>query len=131
MKIVAYIATLIFVVVLIWVFCSQWVLDVVSDTPGVAQESKTAISTYLSFISAMMTAVTAVMATVAIGIGIVAAYTFRELKKEALKATQELVAEALSQENIDQRIAVAALRGVSEQGSQDSENEDQIDSSSS
>ena len=69
--------------------------------------------TYLGFMSAMMTAVTAVLAAVAIGIGIVAAFTFREITEKAERAAtakvEKLVAEKLSDEAIKTRVAEIAF----------------------
>jgi hypothetical protein len=74
---------------------------------GYQQEPMLLLPTYLSFISVMMTAVTAVLAAVAIGIGIIAAYTFREIKDESLKLASnrvnDLVSEKLSDEAIGLR----------------------------
>lgn len=108
MKDVAFFAGLIGGGVLVYLLISLGVVDRVDGIPGTEQEPVFAIPTYLSFISAMMTAVTAVLAAVAIGIGIVAAYTFREIKDEALKAASkkvnDLVSEKLSDKAIKARI---------------------------
>jgi hypothetical protein len=57
--------------------------------PSYSQTSQSwDIQTYLSFLSVMMTAITAVLAALAIGIGIIAAYSFREIKEEAQKAAK-------------------------------------------
>ncbi len=76
----------------------------------VQEEPAVAISTYLSFVSVMLTAVTVVLASVAIAIGIVAAYTFREIKEEAQKAASKTAAEALSDDVIKARIDEIAFR---------------------
>jgi NhaP-type Na+/H+ or K+/H+ antiporter len=108
MKAVGYIACIVGGVVLGYLLLSLGVVDAVDGVPGTLQEPAIAMPTYLGFMSAMMTAVTAVLAAVAIGIGIVAAYTFREIKDEALKAASkkvnELVSEKLSDEAIKARI---------------------------
>lgn len=58
----------------------------------------------------MMTAVTAVLAAIAIFIGIVAALTFRELSEKAQQAAQKRADEALSDEIIIARIDEIAFR---------------------
>lgn len=57
-----------------------------------------------------MTAVTAVLAAIAIFIGIVAAYTFRELTERAEAAAQKRADQALSDEVIMARIDQVAFR---------------------
>lgn len=108
MKAVGYIACVVGGVVLGYLLLSLGVVDAVDGVPGTMQEPAIAMPTYLGFMSAMMTAVTAVLAAVAIGIGIVAAYTFREIKDEALKTASnkvnDLVGEKLSDDAIKARI---------------------------
>lgn len=108
MKAVGYIACVVGGVVLGYLLLSLGVVDAVDGVPGTMQEPAIAMPTYLGFMSAMMTAVTAVLAAVAIGIGIVAAYTFREIKDEALKTASQkvndLVSEKLSDDAIKARI---------------------------
>ena len=78
------------------------------------EEPAIAMSEYLSFISVMLTTVTVVLASVAIGIGVVAAYTFREIKDEAQKTAsktaREKAEEALSDDVIIARIDEIAFR---------------------
>lgn len=94
--------------VLCYLLLSLGVVDVVDRVPGTMQEPAIALPTYLGFISAMMTAVTAVLAAVAIGIGVVAFFTFGGIKNEAQKVASErvneLVNEKLSDEAIKARI---------------------------
>lgn len=108
MRAVGYIACVVGGVFLGYLLLSLGVVDAVDGVPGTMQEPAIAMPTYLGFVSAMMTAVTAVLAAVAIGIGIVAAYTFREIKDEALntasKKVNELVSEKLSDDAIKARI---------------------------
>lgn len=93
---------------LCYLLLSLGVVDVVDGVPGTMQEPAIALPTYLGFISAMMTAVTAVLAAVAIGIGVVAFFTFGGIKNEAQKVASErvieLVNEKLSDEAIKARI---------------------------
>lgn len=108
MKVVGYIAVFIGGMVVTYLLVSMGVVDAIDGIPGTREEPAIALPTYLGFVSAMMTAVTAVLAAVAIGIGIVAAYTFREIKDEALKAASakvnELISEKLSDDAIKARI---------------------------
>ncbi|MCA8929213.1 MAG: hypothetical protein KDC18_14195 [Alphaproteobacteria bacterium] len=112
MKIIAALAGLIGGVVLCYILLSLGVVDRIDGIPGTQEEPVFAIPTYLSFVSAMMTAVTVVLAAVAIGVGLVAAYTFREIKEHAERAASEkienLVAEKLSDEAIKARVAEIA-----------------------
>lgn len=113
MKIAGYAAVFIGGVVVCYILVSMGVVDAIDGIPGAQQEPASALSTYLGFVSVMMTAVTAVLAAVAIGIGIVAAYTFREIKDEAQKTASmkvnELVSEKLSDDAIKARIDEIAL----------------------
>lgn len=84
------------------------------------------LPTYLTFIGTMLTAVTVVLAAVAIGIGLIAAFTIREIRENAKEAVVEArriakdakdeaavgrkealqkVEEALSKEAFDERVA--------------------------
>jgi hypothetical protein len=67
------------------------VAKLVSGKP-LQEEPSISIPTYLSFVSVMLTAVTVVLAALAIGIGLVAAFTFKEIKDEA-KAFARLATE--------------------------------------
>ncbi len=108
MRIAVYIGFFIGGGVVVYLLVSLGVVDAVDGIPGTFEEPAIAIPTYLSFVSVMMTAVTAVLAAVAIGIGVVAAYTFREIKDEAKRTASakvnELVLEKLSDEAIKARI---------------------------
>lgn len=108
MKAVGYVACVIGGAVLCYLLLSLGVVDVVDGVPGTMQEPAIAMPTYLGFMSAMMTAVTAVLAAVAIGIGVVAFFTFGGIKDEAQKIASErvntLVNEKLSDDAIKARI---------------------------
>ena len=108
MRVVGYVAVFVGGLVVCYLLLSMGVIDAVDGIPGTQAEPALAIPTYLGFVSAMMTAVTAVLAAVAIGIGIVAAYTFREIKDEALKSASnkvnDMIAQKLSDDKIKARI---------------------------
>lgn len=110
-------------VVFCYLLISLGVVDRVDGIPGTEEEPVFAIPTYLSFISAMMTAVTAVLAAVAIGIGVIAAYTIREIKEQAefiaRKTVDKLVEEKLSDETIKKRISDVAFEGFTQRRSED------------
>lgn len=126
MKDVAFLAGLIGGAVFCYILFSLGVVDRIDGIPGTEEEPVFAIPTYLSFISAMMTAVTAVLAAVAIGIGIVAAFTFREITEKAERAAaakvEKLVAEKLSDKAIKARVAEIAFATGPETEWDDDEN---------
>lgn len=93
MKVVLLFAAFVLGVIVCYLLMSLGVVDYLDGLPGTQEEPTLSLPTYLSFLSVMMTAVTAVLAAVAIGIGVVAAYTFREIKNEAQK-----IADATAQE---------------------------------
>lgn len=122
MKWVSCAVFLAFFAILVWLLKTGYTL-------GNAQTSAIATPTYmLSVVSTLLTAVTVVLAVLGIGIGLIAAYTLREIKNEALRATNELANEVLSEKNIDQRLAKIIFRGMDLQNSQDSEAQDYTDS---
>ncbi|WP_411891934.1 hypothetical protein [Yoonia sp. SDW83-1] len=118
------------------------VMDFADGVPGVQQEPTFTLPTYLSFIGVMLTAVTVVLAAVAIGIGVVAAYTIQEIreraestveaakqqaetaKSEALSLVNGAVDQALSEEALNDRVA-SFVR--SKQGPTVAELEEQFD----
>lgn len=104
MRVVSYVACIIGGAVLCYLLLSLGVVDVVDGVPGTMQEPAIALPTYLGFISAMMTAVTAVLAAVAIGIGVVAFFTFGGIKNEAQKVASERVNELVNEKLSDKAI---------------------------
>lgn len=109
MKVAGYGATFIGGIVVCYLLLSLGVVDRLDGIPGTQEEPALSLPTYLSFISVMLTAVTVVVAAMAIFIGIVAAYTFRELSEMAQKAAQKRADEALSDEVIKARIDEVAF----------------------
>ena len=114
MKAVGYIACMAGGAILCYLLISLGVVDVLDGVPGSLKEPALSLPTYLSFVSAMMTAVTVVLAALAIGIGVVAFFTFSGLKDEAQKIASQtvdrMVNEKLSDEAIQSRIDEIALR---------------------
>lgn len=91
------------------------VFDFSDQVRGAEAEPMLSLPTYLSFLSVMLTAVTVVLAALAIGIGVVAAFTFSGLKEEARRASAKIaeeisaqVAEQISAE-VAQKVAGEAL----------------------
>jgi len=120
MKVVGYLAVFIGGLVVGYLALAMGVVDAVDGLPGNADEPLLSLPTYLSFLSVMMTAVTVVLAVLAIGVGIVAAYTVEDIKKRANDtvenaarnatiAAEKAVSIALSEEAINDRIDKIAL----------------------
>jgi hypothetical protein len=104
MKTVSYIAVFVGGAALCFLLFSLGMIHKIDGIPGAQQEPMLALPTYLGFLSVMMTAVTVVLAALAIGIGIVAAYTFREIKDEAAKVAAAKLDEALSERAFNERV---------------------------
>lgn len=107
MKVVFLVASFIFGIVVCYLLLSLGVVDALDKIPGTQAEPSLSLPTYLGFLAVMMTAVTAVLAAVAIGIGIVAAYTFREIKDEAQRT-----ADAATQKVADERLSEVKVRAM-------------------
>ncbi|MFB0491921.1 putative membrane protein YqhA [Methylobacterium sp. OAE515] len=72
------------------------ILQRVGAMQTISTDASQNMSTYLSFVSVMLTAVTVVLAALAIGIGIIGAYTFSGLKTEA-RSTAQATAREISE----------------------------------
>jgi ABC-type siderophore export system fused ATPase/permease subunit len=68
-------------------------------------------TTYLAFLSVMLTAVTVVLTAVAIGIGLVAAMTFKGLK-EASEQTSKDVSAATAKAVADEALSEVRVRAI-------------------
>ena len=114
MKVAGYFATFLGGVLVCYLLLSLGVVDKVDGIPGTQEEPALSLPTYLSFVSVMMTAVTAVLAAIAVLIGFVAVFTFKELseraEKAAEKAAEKKADEALSDEVIIARIDEITFR---------------------
>lgn len=104
MKAMAYVAVFIGGAIFCFLLVSLGVIDRIDTIPGSQEEPVLSLPTYLGFLSVMLTAVTAVLAALAIGIGVIAAYTFREIKDEAAKAAAVKIDQALSEEAFNERV---------------------------
>ena len=114
MKVVGYIAVFIGGLVSCYLLVSLGVLDAFDGIPGTQTEPSLSLPTYLSFVGVMMTAVTTVLAAVAIGIGVIAAYTFREIKDEARTVATAVSSEKAVEvaQNVSKQVADEALSEV-------------------
>lgn len=110
---VAYIAVFIGGLITCYLLISLGVVDKIDGLPGAQEAPAISLPTYLSFVSVLLTAITVVLTAIAIGIGVVAAFTFRDLKDEARKMAQTTVEEeadkALSEDVIKARINEVAF----------------------
>lgn len=104
MKAASYFAVFIGGAVFCFLLVSLGMVDKIDTIPGTQEEPVLSLPTYLGFLSVMLTAVTAVLAALAIGIGVIAAYTFREIKNEAAKAAAAKLDEALSEKAFNERV---------------------------
>ncbi|WP_269930640.1 hypothetical protein [Aminobacter sp. HY435] len=109
MRTVSYIAVFIGGLVVCYLLLSLGVVDAVDGLPGPQEEPSLSLPTYLSFLSVMLTAVTAVLAAVAIGIGVVAFYTIPGLKTEATNVAQK-AAEKTAREVSEEALAEVKIR---------------------
>ena len=85
-------------------------LGMLNSLPGIQEEPAFRLPVYLNFIGVMMTMVTVVLAAVAIGIAVVAIYTFREIERRALEAVNAKIGEKLSDAALRPLIYKVVLR---------------------
>jgi hypothetical protein len=104
MKLASYIAVFIGGLAASYLLISLGMVDKIDGIPGTQEEPILSLPTYLGFLSVMLTAVTAVLAALAIGIGVIAAYTFKEIRDEARKAVAAKVDDLLSDDALNARI---------------------------
>lgn len=107
MKILGIIIAMLACLIAGYLLSSLGIIDAVDQIPGNQTPPEISLPTYLSFVSVLMTSVTAVLAALAIGIGVIAAYTFRELKDEARKAASDKV-----EEQLKIRLSDASLKDI-------------------
>ncbi len=81
-----------------------------SGIPVVPNDAVQSVSLYLTFIGVMLSAVTVVLTALAIGIGIVAAYTFSDLRTEARSCAHNTAREI--SESTAKEIAADALSDI-------------------
>jgi hypothetical protein len=110
MRVVGYVATFIGGLVACYLLVSLGVVDRLDGIRGTQLEPALSLPTYLGFLGVMMTALTAVLTALAIGIGITAAFTFRELKDQA-RITSEKTSKEVS-ENTANIVASEALSEI-------------------
>ncbi len=78
---------------LVWV---TGIFDTSDSLPRITKEPNSNLSTYLSFVSIMMTAVTVVLAAFAITIGVISFYTIKEIKEKAIKMATKTATDVAS-----------------------------------
>ncbi len=105
MKALGYVATFVVGGFICWLLFSLGAIDKIGAIPIDQKGPDQNVSVYLSFLSVMLTAVTVLLAGLAIVIGIVAAYTFKELGERAEKLVQNKLEAALNDAAIDALIA--------------------------
>ena len=93
--------------VMVYLLVSLGVLD---GIPGIQVAPASALPVYLNFVSVMMTTVTVILAVLAFGIAVVAAFTFRGIKEEVLRVARAQIDEKLSDVAIRRRVNEVALQ---------------------
>lgn len=88
MKLVISAASFLGGLIVCYLLLSMGALRGMAGLPTAPNDVSQTVSIYLSFVGVMLTAVTVVLAALAIGIGKIAAYTFSGLKTEARAAAQ-------------------------------------------
>ena len=83
MRLVLYFATFVGGAVACFLLFSLGIVDTAEQDPLFTNDPAVTLPTYISFIGVMMTSVTVVLASVAVGIGVVAFYTIPGLRTEA------------------------------------------------
>ncbi len=107
MRAVSYVAVFLVGALGVYLLLAVGVLDGLDGTPGTYSEPELSLPTYLSFVGVMLTTVTAVLAAVAIGIGIVAFYTYTGLKAEA-----QLIAESTAKAVASEALAEVKIKAM-------------------
>ena len=92
-----------------YLFASLGMYDGMSN---VREGTASSLPAYLGFISVMMTTVTAVLTALAIGISIVAIFTFRGIKREMQETATRLVKEILGKKITDEYVQEAVKKVV-------------------
>ncbi len=110
---------------LVWV---TGVFNTLDSLPMVTKEPNSNLSTYLSFVSVMMTAVTVVLAVFAITLGVISFYTIKEIKERAIeRATQVAIEQAqksLHPDNIEKIVMKSMLDSDPNEEMDDTKNND-------
>ena len=120
MKAVVAIISFIGGALVVYLFISLGVLNAI---PGIQEEADFKLSVYLNFVGVMMTTVTVVLAALAIGITVVAVFTFREIKQEAQKSAAAKIEEKLNEKYVKDLVAgiVFAETGLEQRALDDKE----------
>lgn len=79
-------------------------VDFADGMLGMQQEPAFTLPTYLTFIGVMLTAVTVVLAAVAVGIGVLAAFTIQEMRERLDNRVDNALDDKLTEEALGDRI---------------------------
>lgn len=110
LKLAIFISAFIGGIVVCYLLTSMGPLQKLGGLPLNQSDPGQSISIYLSFVGVLLTAVTAVLTALAIGIGIIAAYTFAGLKTEATNVAK-MIAKEIS-ETTATRVSADALSEI-------------------
>lgn len=114
-RVVSYVAVFLIGALGVYLLLAVGALDEIDGLPGPYAEPELSLPTYLSFVGVLLTTVTAVLAAVAIGIGIVAFYTFTGLKAEAqliAESTASSTASTTAKAVADEALAEVKIREI-------------------
>jgi thiol:disulfide interchange protein len=115
MKVAGYLAVFVGGLVACYLFFSLGAFDKLGGVPSHQKDPVQGVSIYLSFIGVMLTAVAVVLAALAIGIGVIAAYTFKELKAESTsisERTSKEVSERVSREVVSEALSEVKVKAM-------------------
>jgi hypothetical protein len=110
-RVVSYVVVFLIGALGVYLLFAVGALDSIDGKPGAYAEPELSLPTYLSFVGVMLTTVTAVLAAVAIGIGIVAFYTYTGLKTEA-KLIAEVTASSTAKAVADEALAEVKIKAI-------------------
>ena len=102
------------------IYLSLWPPYVAGEQVGARQEPLRYLPLYLSFIGTMMTAVTVVLAAVAIGIAILAAFTLREVHQRVDQRVDTMMTERM--EKFETKLGKEAARIIAKNYLNNSQN---------
>jgi hypothetical protein len=104
MKVAGYLVTFLVGGLICWLLFSLGAIDKIGAIPIEQKGPDQNVSVYLSFLSVMLTGISVLLAALAIVIGIVAAYTFKELGERVEISVKKQLKETFSNPEIDRII---------------------------
>ena len=108
MKVVGLVATFLGGMAACFLLFLLGVVDRVDGIPGTQEEPILSLPTYLGFLGVMLTAVSVALTALAIGVGLVAAFTFRGIKDEVQSSLDARAVE--SQKKLDAALNAVEIR---------------------